>query len=139
MENASKALLMAGGMILAILILTLLIYAWNLFSDYQSSGEKLANIENTSKFNQQFTNYDRNDVEGYELISLVNQIVDYNERKTTDTEKGNDNQATPIEITIDMAGKAEKFAFEEGNPKLIKNTKYTDNDENSKVRSGSKS
>ena len=89
MDNASKALLMAGGMLLAILILTLLIYAWSLFSEYQSSRDDLADIENTAKFNQQFTNYDRDDVQGYELITLVNQIIDYNERKTEDTKNDN--------------------------------------------------
>ena len=100
MENASKALLMAGGMLLAILILTLLIYAWNLFSDYQSSSDKLADIENTAKFNQQFTNYDREDVQGYELISLVNQVVDYNQRKSTEGQ--NDEKYNPITIKINL-------------------------------------
>ncbi len=134
MENASKALLMAGGMILAILILSLLIYGWNLFSEYQSSNDKLADIENTSQFNQHFTNYDRDDVQGYELISLVNRVVDYNERRTTDSQRGNNTNSIPIEITIKI-NQAEVFAFEEL-PKLIKNTTYTDNDETSKIRNG---
>ena len=122
MENASKALLMAGGMLLAILILTLLIYAWNLFSNYQSSGDKLANIENTAKFNQQFTNYDRDDVEGYELISLVNQVVDYNERKST--EGKNDEKYNPITVTINLDNKNKDFAKESKNS-LITATSYT--------------
>ena len=35
MENASKALLMAAGMLLVMLILALVIFAWGKFSDYQ--------------------------------------------------------------------------------------------------------
>ena len=35
MENASKALLMAAGVFLVMLILALVIFAWGKFSDYQ--------------------------------------------------------------------------------------------------------
>ncbi len=49
MENASKALIMAGGMLLAILIVSLLIYAWSLFSEYQASQDSLADVEDTAK------------------------------------------------------------------------------------------
>ena len=98
MENASKALLMVGGMILAILLISLLVFAWNLFSKYQSSNDQLADIEDVAIFNQQFTNYDRDDVEGYELISLSNQVIDYNHRKS-DTGI-NDIKSKPITIKI---------------------------------------
>lgn len=123
MENASKALLMAGGMLLAILILTLLIYAWNLFSDYQSSDDKLANIDNTAKFNQQFTNYDRDDVQGYELISLVNQVVDYNQRKSTEGQ--NDEKYNPITVKIDLINENNRKQFaKDSTNRLISSTTY---------------
>lgn len=133
MENASKALLMAGGMLLAILLLTLLIYAWSLFSEYQSSRDDLADIENTAKFNQQFTNYDREDVQGYELITLVNQIVDYNERKTQDTQNNNNVKYNPIKITIDMVNPTlrKKLAYSNESNELILLDKYEDGDDSS--------
>ena len=80
MENASKALLIAGGMLLAILLVTLLVYAWGMFSEYQNAKADLAEIEDTAKFNEQLSQYDRDDVDGYTLLSLINRIVDYNER-----------------------------------------------------------
>ena len=131
MDNASKALLMAGGMLLAILILTLLIYAWSLFSEYQSSRDDLADIENTAKFNQQFTNYDRDDVQGYELITLVNQIIDYNERKTSDTKNNNNVNYNPIKITISMVSDMErkKLAYSNVDNELIKLDKYEDGED----------
>ena len=101
MENASKALIIAGEFLIAILILSLLIYAWGQYSKYKNSQVKLENIENTSKFNEQFTNYDRDDVAGYELLTLINKIVDYNERKTLDSTI-NANTYTPIKIEIDF-------------------------------------
>ena len=59
MENASKALIMAGGMLLAILLVSLFLYAWSLISDYQASQDSLTEIEDTAKFNEQFAQYDR--------------------------------------------------------------------------------
>ena len=102
MENASKALIMAGGMLLAILIVSLLIYAWSLFSEYQASRDSLADIEDTAKFNEQFANYDREDVQGYELISLVYKIIDYNYRKSSDADAKSNDKYTPITITINF-------------------------------------
>ena len=102
MENASKALIMAGGMLLAILIVSLLVYAWSLFSKYQASKDSLADVEDTAKFNEQFANYDRDDVQGYELISLVNKIIDYNYRKSDDGEAKNNNKYSPIKITVNF-------------------------------------
>ena len=101
MENASKALIIAGEILIAILILSLLIYAWGRYSKYKNSQVELADIENTAKFNEQFTNYDRDDVAGYELLTLINKIVDYNERKTTDSNI-NANTYNAIKIQIDF-------------------------------------
>ena len=105
MENASKALIMAGGMLLAILIISLLVYAWSLFSKYQASKDSLADIEDTAKFNEQFANYDRDDVQGYELLSLVNKVIDYNNRKTSAEGAKSNEKYTPMTIVIDMESK----------------------------------
>ena len=99
MENASKALIMAGGMLLAILIVSLLVYAWSLFSKYQSSQDDLTDIEDTAKFNEQFTNYQRDNVKGYEILSLANKVTDYNYRKS-ESDRTNDENYVPITIVI---------------------------------------
>ena len=72
MENASKALLMAGGILLVMLIIALLIFSWSKFTEFYSNDDELTEIDNISKFNLQFTNYENRDVYGYELISLAN-------------------------------------------------------------------
>ena len=102
MENASKALIMAGSVLIAILILSLLIYAFNVFTEYQDSKDEIALIEDTSKFNEQFTNYDRDNVRGYELLSLVNQVIDYNKRRSNVTGSTNDENYDPITIKINL-------------------------------------
>lgn len=99
MENASKALIMAGGMLLAILIVSLLVYAWSLFSKYQSSQDDLTDIEDTAKFNEQFTNYQRDNVKGYDILSLANKVTDYNYRKSK-SNNTNDENYVPVTIEI---------------------------------------
>ena len=80
MENASKALLMAGGILIALLVLGALLLMFNQLSDYQRSNTELLNRSQISEFNSKFTQYARNDLQGYDLISLINKVVDYNRR-----------------------------------------------------------
>ncbi len=122
MENASKALIMAGGMLLAILTVSLLAYAWNLFSEYQASHYNLATIEDTAKFNQEFTAYDRDGVKGYEIISLVNKITDYNTRKSVESATSSE-KYTSIDITVNFLNGNNKNLTKDGNNnKLITQT-----------------
>ena len=100
MENAAKALIIAAGVLLAILILTLVLYVWSSLSEYQNEKYELQYIENIAKFNEQFAQYDRNDVAGYELISLANKVADYNAKYSKD---GKNNEGyNPITLTIDF-------------------------------------
>lgn len=85
MENASKALLMAGGVLITILMVSLVTFAWDKISKYQASKRDLANITSTAQFNEQFANYQRDDVQGYELLTLIHKVIDYNERNTEDS------------------------------------------------------
>ena len=129
MENASKALIMAGGMLLGILIISLFLYAWGLISEYQSSKNSLAEIEDTAKFNEQFSNYDRNGVQGYELLSLINMVTDYNYRKSSDAQAKNDEKYTPITISVSFVNDTnrKKLTQDGGANKLFSSNTYTQN------------
>ena len=100
MENASKALLIAGSILLVMLIIGLLALSWSKFSGFYSKNDDLAEIEDLSKFNLQFTNYQRNKVYGYELISLANRVADYNMRYSTVGK--NDEKYNPITMKFTM-------------------------------------
>ena len=80
MENASKALIMAGGILIALLVIGALLLMFNKLSDYQKSNSDLVETEQLAKFNEQFTQYNRDDLEGVDLISLANKVVDYNRK-----------------------------------------------------------
>lgn len=105
MENASKALLMAGGVLLTILVITLLLYAWASFSEYQNSLDEAERVQELAKFNSQFTNFARDDIQGYELLSLINKVIDYNQRFSTEFSNtsavGNSGSYSPITLEID--------------------------------------
>lgn len=82
-------------------MISLITFAWGKFSEYQASKVELANIKNTAKFNEQFTNYDRNDVQGYEILTLIHKVVDYNERNTEESKIKADSYPK-IALTINM-------------------------------------
>lgn len=100
MENATKALMMAGGVLLALLVISLLVYAWGSFSDYYDNQSSLSDIEDLTEFNLQFTNYDRDDVMGYEIISLMNKVVDYNNTSSYLDDADSNDAYEPITMTV---------------------------------------
>lgn len=82
MENASKALLMAGSMLIAIMIIGALVLMGNNLSSYQDStinNDKEAQIV---EFNSQYETYNRPDIRGSDMYSLLNKVIDYNKRKS---------------------------------------------------------
>lgn len=78
MDNISKALLIAGGILFAILILTLLVGFYNQISTYYAEKNKSQIIEQITEFNNKFDNYTGQTIRGNELITVINKVVDYN-------------------------------------------------------------
>lgn len=120
-------------MLLAILLVSLLIYAWSMFSKYQTSKDELVDIEDTAKFNEQFTNYDRDGVQGYELVTLINQVIDYNSRKSNVAGAKNDEKYPPITIKINLNNQREKLTKDGKNQLFIQNS-YLQSDINNTLK-----
>jgi len=114
LENASKALIIAGGILIAILMISLILYARSSVSEYQNSKLELDRVENLAKFNEQFAQYDRKDVTGYEIISLANKVADYNYRYSNELAARNNEGYTPIkmEITFESVDKLKQLAYD---------------------------
>lgn len=147
MENASKALLIAGGILILIILVSLVLLVKGNISNYYASEEELKMTEDKTKFNEQFTRYNRNDVAGYELISLSNKIIDYNERLSSETSEGNDVKANPVKISITLwkdTNKREEvmnllsydnnFYLIGKSGQLIENNSYLNKNKNNKSR-----
>lgn len=102
MENASKALLIAGAILILIILISLLLVVRNNITSFNASQDELQMTTDRAKFNEQFTRYNRDDVEGYELISLVNKVIDYNEKVSNKSYEGNNFQAEAISLAVTL-------------------------------------
>ena len=85
MENASKALIIAGAILLAILIISLGIMIYNQAAGVVNSNA-MSEVE-ISTFNQKFMQYEGTNVKGANVNSLLEQIVQNNVTNQTDTSK----------------------------------------------------
>lgn len=81
MENASKALIMAGGVLISLIIIALLVFFFNNLSNLQNTKLTSEEVEQAAEFNKQYDVYARN-VYGSELLSIANKIIDYNKRES---------------------------------------------------------
>lgn len=75
MENASKALIIAGAILLSILIIALGIYVFNMAKG-ATSTDSLSSLEVTS-FNEKFTQYEGRQL-GSSVKSLIGEIISNN-------------------------------------------------------------
>lgn len=80
MENASKALLMAGGVLIAILIISSFMLFFTDLSNYENSQTDARMQEQVVKFNNLYTAYDRSKITLNEMKSLYNKIQSNNKR-----------------------------------------------------------
>lgn len=116
MENASKALIMAAGVLIAIVIIGAFMLMMSQLTDYQESSYKATADAQTTEFNNQYITYARTDVRGNDIVSLMNKIVDYNTRNTTEG-------YTKMHITIKMNGHNSELSYDTKN-RLVTRTEY---------------
>lgn len=102
MENASKALIMAGAILIALLVIGALLLMLNQVSDYNRSQTELESDTQLAQFNEQYTRYGRDDVQGVDMISLANKVADHN---TKSGGVGELNYDLPISLTIVLGDK----------------------------------
>ena len=86
MENASKALIIAGGILLAIMILALLVSVGISMSDMVGAQDEKILIQQTQEFNNQYLAYNKSVMYGIDVITVANKIIDYNTKIDVDEE-----------------------------------------------------
>ena len=80
MENASKALLMAGGVLISLLVIGALVLLFSNLQDYQTKTNASAVQAEIANFNNQFEPYNKKDLTLMELKSVYNKIISNNEK-----------------------------------------------------------
>lgn len=128
MENASKALIMAGSVLIALMILGALLLMFNNLNNYQNTESQNTREAQVVEFNNQYETYNRNNVRGSDLCSLLNRVADYNRRKSTEgTGKNDEGQYLayePMTIEFDFSGKRAQLKVGDKN-NLIMQEKYS--------------
>lgn len=84
MENASKALIMAGGVLISLIVIGVLVLAYNKFTQLQNLEQNANREVQSADFNKQYEAFNRKEVYGSEVLSLANKIVDYNKLQAED-------------------------------------------------------
>lgn len=95
MENASKALIMAGSILVALLVIVALIFMYNQLTGAEQTKINTDEVSKMSDYSQKFEQYNKV-IYGSELMSLSNLQEDYNTKQAE--EKGYE----PITITVTM-------------------------------------
>lgn len=105
MENASKALIMAGSILIGVMILSLGVY---LFKSYASTSQQI-NKQMTdtqiTEFNSQFTKYeDQKKVRAYNIVSIANLARQNNEQYYGENYNASTEKGEPYYITVMVNG-----------------------------------
>ena len=124
MENASKALIMAGGVMIALLIIGSLLLMFNNLSSYQDTNIKETRTAQIIEFNNQFETYNRTDIRGSDLYSLLNKAADYNERKSIIGNEGKELSYKPIKVTFSLGSNYTLLSAPDKKNRLFSNQIY---------------
>lgn len=104
MENASKALIIAGGVLIVILVLTLFAYINTKMGSGTSNLYSRLEDRNITEFNQKFLNYDENNhLRIQEVVSLINMAKNANI---------NNNIGAHVDVLVDNASYLDKTTDE---------------------------
>lgn len=133
MENSAKAIIIAGGMFILIMVITLLVVFGRSLSSYMQGQHDKEIVKQVTEFNNKFANYQGTELRGNELISVLNRVIDYNALEAG--VYGYD----PVLVEIDLVdrnaldsvikfnSKDENFLFKK-NVSKIKNNKDSDDE-----------
>lgn len=87
MENAAKALLIAGGIAIALIIISLLVYSANKISEIGEINQKEAEVKQLAEFNAEYEAYNKKLMYGAEVLSVINKAEDNNIKYEDDAYK----------------------------------------------------
>lgn len=94
MENASKGLLIAGGMLLAIIVLSLLVYMLSATGRFNDAISERKATEELAAYNAKFEAYHKSRLYGTDVITVVNKAIEHN------TKMQANNMADPYYMNI---------------------------------------
>ena len=130
MENAAKALLIAGGILLMILTLSLLVYMTGSIEKIEQAQNQKKQVEELARFNLEYEAYNKQRLYGVDVITVINKAI-ANNKKMDVLDKSDEKYYINIEFKLEEALKNGLYYSEE---KLYgdgeKEEEYCDIDDN---------
>ena len=80
MENAAKALEMAAGVLLGVMLMALISYFFSHVGEWPQQDDELTTTEQLAKFNLEYEVYDKKGMYGVDVISCLNKAQSNNEK-----------------------------------------------------------
>ena len=132
MENASRALVIAGGVLLSLIIIGVVMFAYRGITSLQKEKDISLSNEQVSKINEQIEKYTKKSViYGSEVLSICNAIEDYS-RKYPESE-GYPKITAIIKIKADGKNDVELFFKDEYNDEQYNSTQRLKGDYDSAI------
>lgn len=101
MDNATEALLIAGGILLGILTITALVYMFNNLSIMGNAQEKREETKRLAEWNSEWEAYNKMQLRGAEVLTVVNKAKQ-NNSMYEENSKYNVNVEIMVKITMEM-------------------------------------
>lgn len=80
MENAAKALEMAAGVMLGVILMALVTYFFTTVSSWPKNEEDIMSVDQLAKFNLEYEVYNKSMMYGVDVISCLNKVISNNEK-----------------------------------------------------------
>ena len=122
MENASKALLIAGGILLALMTLSLIVYVSTSTTRMAEAQDAKKASEELAAFNASYEAYNKTRMYGTDVITVVNKAINYNGK--LDNSQKNEAITIKVEVTENFA--ATKQIIEEYADNTVKKGDVTE-------------
>ncbi len=84
MENVTKALSLAASVLIGVILLGMLVFGYSQISEGKQLEQRAEREKQLSKLNINFESYAKDTVYGSEILSLANEVINYNKRKAVD-------------------------------------------------------
>lgn len=80
MENASKALIIAGSILFTIMVIGLLAYFYSQYRQIPQAQTEAERLEQVAKFNREYESYDKKKMYGTDVATIVNKAINNNKK-----------------------------------------------------------
>lgn len=101
MENASRALIIAGSVLISLLVIAALVFMFNQLTDLRQTQEDASMEDKLQSFYANLDTYIEDNKRGSDILSLANLIDDFNERRAGQNESKYGNEGyDPITLNV---------------------------------------